>query len=82
MPEEKSRFLKVKEIQSLEHFGRDAAYELAKKLPHEKRGRDIFVFREAYEEYYEKRKQKALENQNNDIEKTSNVYSIKRFQAR
>ena len=82
MIEEKSRFLKVKEIQGLEHCGRDAAYSLAKKLPHEQRGKDIFVFREAYEEYYETRKQKAFENQNHSIEKASKVYSIKRFQAR
>ena len=42
----KSRYYTVKDIKALEGCGKDAAYELANKLPHEKRGKQMKPFGE------------------------------------
>lgn len=68
----------VNEIKLLEHCGRDKAYEIAKSLPHEKRGRDIYVFREDYDRRYEEKRKKALENQKTSQNKTK-VFQIRKF---
>lgn len=68
----------VGEIKVLEHCGRDKAYEIAKSLPHEKRGRDIYVFREDYNKHYQDKRNKAIENQKVDPNK-SKVFQIRKF---
>ncbi len=73
----KSRYYTIKDIQKLENCGRDGAYDLAKKLPHEFRGKQIFVFVEGYENYYEQKKKKAFDK--NTQVKENNLYRIKRF---
>lgn len=74
-----SLYYTVKEIKAKENCGRDRAYEIAKMLPHEKRGRDIYVFAEDYENYYRSKREEALERSNLNINSKSNVYQIKKF---
>ena len=76
MEQIKPRYYTVKQIKILEGCGKDAAYELANELAHEKRGKQIFVFAEAYEEYYKNKKEKAM---NGIANKSSNVYQIRKF---
>lgn len=75
----KSRYYTVKDIKALEGCGKDAAYDLANKLPHEKRGKQIFVFAEAYEEYYKDKKEKAFEEIEMKQNQKSNIYQIRKF---
>lgn len=77
LEEIKARYYTVKEIKQLEHCGKDKAYEIAKLLPHEKRGRDIYVFAEDYEQYYKEKREKAQIN--TGINTKSNVYKIRKF---
>ena len=72
----KPRYYTVKEIKELEHCGRDKAYKIANELPHEKRGRDIYVFVEDYENYYEQKRKKAKEQ---TVIPINNVYQIKKL---
>ena len=60
----------------MENCGRDKAYDIAKQLPHEKRGRDIYVFAEDYENYYKEKRQKCL---NKSEIKINNVFQIRKF---
>ena len=60
MDEIKPRYYTVTDIKKLENCGKDNAYAIAKELPHEKRGRNIYVFSEDYEKYYQEKRQKAL----------------------
>lgn len=76
MQELKPKYYSVKQIRILENCGRDKAYEIAKQLPHEKRGRDIYVFAEDYDRYYEEKRQKSL---NKTEEKSNNVFQIRKF---
>ena len=76
MQEIKSRYYTVKQIKILEDCGKDAAYKLANELAHEKRGKQIFVFAEAYEEYYKNKKEQAMNSISN---KNNNVYQIRKF---
>ncbi len=73
----KPKFYSVKDIKLLEHCGRDAAYAIAKRLPHEKRGKDILVFAEDYDKDYEMRREIALQKMNN-VE-NNNIYKFKRI---
>lgn len=75
MEELKTRYYTVKQIQQLENCGKDRAYELAKELPHEIRGKKIFVFSEDYNNYYQERREKAKIGNN----KKSNIYQIRKF---
>lgn len=68
------RYYTVKQIQQLENCGRDKAYEIAKELPHETRGRALYVFYEDYDNYYKDKRKKALNGQQN-----SNVYELQKF---
>ncbi len=70
----KPRYYTVKEIKQLEHCGKDKAYQIAKELPHEKRGRDIYVFAEDYEKYYEQKRESAQKNNN-----VNNLYMIRKL---
>lgn len=76
MQELKPKYYSVKEIKILENCGRDKAYEIAKQLPHEKRGRDIYVFAEDYDRFYEEKRQRSL---NKTEEKSNNVFQIRKF---
>lgn len=76
MQELKPKYYSVKEIKILENCGRDKAYEIAKQLPHEKRGRDIYVFAEDYDRYYQEKRQKSL---NKTEVKNNNVFQIRKF---
>jgi len=76
MQELKPKYYSVKQIKILENCGRDKAYEIAKQLPHEKRGRDIYVFAEDYDRFYEEKRQKSL---NKTEEKSNNVFQIRKF---
>lgn len=76
MQDIKPRYYSVKEIKELEHCGKDKAYAIAKELPHEKRGKDILVFSEDYEEYYRKKRERAL---NNTKQTNSNIYAIRKL---
>lgn len=81
MEEIKSRYYTVQQIKRLEGCGKDKAYELANELPHEKRGKQIFVFAEDYDNYYQQKRQKALEEQGQGLtqKKNTNIYQIKKF---
>lgn len=79
MDQVKSRYYTVKQIKTLEGCGKDAAYDIANKLPHEKRGKQIFVFAEDYDKYYQEKRQKALEDKGISEKKNTNVYQIRRF---
>ncbi len=76
MQEIKSRYYTVKQIKQLENCGKDKAYELAKQLPHEKRGKGIYVFAEDYDNYYEEKRQKA---KSIDDKAQKNIYQIRKF---
>lgn len=80
MDEVKKRYYTVQDIKKLESCGRDKAYEIASNLPHEKRGRQIFVFAEDYEKYYEQKRELALrERENCEKKELNNIYQIKKF---
>lgn len=80
MDEVKKRYYTVQDIKKLENCGRDKAYEIASNLPHEKRGRQIFVFAEDYEKYYEQKRELALrEKENCEKKELNNIYQIKKF---
>lgn len=79
MEEIKSRYYTVQQIKKMEGCGKDKAYEIANKLPHEKRGKQIFVFAEDYDNYYQQKRKKALEEQELVQNKSSNIYQIKKF---
>ena len=74
MEEVETRYYSVKQIQKLENCGRDRAYEIANQLPHETRGKRIYVFSEDYDKYY-KEKRKAVVNNKSK----SNIYQIRKF---
>ena len=74
----KPRYYTVKQIQQMENSGRDYAYDLARKLPHERRGRDIYVFAEEYDRFYETKKEKAKAS-NNEQSLNTKIYQIKKF---
>lgn len=76
MQDLKPKYYSVKQIRILENCGRDKAYEIAKQLPHEKRGRDIYVFAEDYDRYYQEKRQKSL---NKAEVKNNNVFQIRKF---
>lgn len=77
----KCRYYTIEDIKVLEHCGKDIAYELAKKLPHERRGKNqIFVFSEAYDEYYENKKRQAMKNE--DCKQRNNIYVIRKLNER
>lgn len=78
----KSRYYTVEDIKKMECCGREPAYNLAKSLPHERRGHNqIFVFSEAYDEYYENKKRQA---EYKEVKKVSNgnIYTMKRLNER
>ena len=64
-------------LSEIKGISKDKAYEIAKLLPHEKRGRDIYVFAEDYEQYYREKREKAQIN--TGINTKSNVYKIRKF---
>lgn len=70
----KPRYYTVKQIQQLENCGRDRAYELAKQLPHETRGKAIYVFSEDYDEYYQDKRIIATGGK-----QKGNIYQIRKF---
>lgn len=80
MEEIKSRYYTVQQIKRLEGCGKDKAYEIANELPHENRGKKIFVFAEDYEKYYEQKRELALrERENCEKKELNNIYQIKKF---
>lgn len=79
LEEIKSRYYTVQQIKQLESCGRDEAYNIAKKLPHEIRGKKIYVFSEDYNNYYQQKRQKALENESTKENQKVNIYQIKKF---
>lgn len=74
MEEVKTRYYSVKQIKQLENCGKDKAYEIAKQLPHEIRGRSIYVFSEDYDKYYQEKRQLIVSSKQN-----SKVYQIRKF---
>ncbi len=74
----KPRYYSVTQIKQMENCGRDYAYKLAKKLPHEKRGKGIYVYAEDYEEYYKTNKENAIAS----IRETREVKCAKVYQIR
>lgn len=79
MEEIKSRYYTVQQIKKLEGCGKDKAYEIANELPHEKRGKQIFVFAEDYDNYYQQKRERALQERKQILERKDNVYQIRRF---
>ena len=79
MEEIKSRYYTVQQIKRLEGCGKDKAYEIANELPHEKRGKQIFVFAEDYDNYYQQKREKALEERGIPNNKKSNIYQIRKL---
>lgn len=79
MEEIRSRYYTVQQIKKLEGCGKDKAYEIANELPHEKRGKQIFVFAEDYDIYYQQKRERALQERNQALERKDNVYQIRRF---
>lgn len=77
-----SLYYTVKEIQEKEHCGRDAAYELASQLPHERRGKGIYVFAEDYDNYYKEKRAIALEQQEEKTiskNESKKIYKMRRL---
>lgn len=74
-----TRYYTVEQIKELENCGRDRAYAIARKLPHKSNGKKILVLKEAYEEYYQKEKEKILYDFNNETKEKQKVYQIKKF---
>lgn len=74
MEEIKTRYYSVKQIKQLENCGKDKAYEIAKQLPHETRGKGIYVFSEDYDKYYQEKRQMIINNKSK-----TNVYEIRKF---
>ena len=64
MEEIKSRYYTVQQIKRLEGCGKDKAYEIANELPHEKRGKQIFVFAEDYDNYYHQKREIFIKLEN------------------
>lgn len=79
MEEIRSRYYTVQQIKKLEGCGKDKAYEIANELPHEKRGKQIFVFAEDYDIYYQQKRERALQERKQILERKDNVYQIRRF---
>lgn len=79
MEEIKSRYYTVQQIKQLEGCGKDKAYEIANELPHENRGKKIYVFAEDYDNYYQQKREKALEEKGILNNKKSNIYQIRKF---
>lgn len=79
MEKVKSRYYTVQQIKQLEGCGKDKAYEIANELPHEKRGKQIFVFAEDYDIYYQQKRERALQERKQILERKDNVYQIRRF---
>lgn len=79
MEEIKSRYYTVQQIKKLEGCGKDKAYEIANELPHEKRGKQIFVFAEDYDNYYQQKRERSLQERKQILERKDNVYQIRRF---
>lgn len=75
----KSRYYTVKQIQKLENCGRDKAYELVKLLPHEVRGRELMVFAEEYEKYYQEKRTRALERKCKNLTAERKIYQIRKI---
>lgn len=75
----KSRYYTVKQIKELECCGRDEAYKIANSLPHENRGKKIYVFSEDYDNYYKEKREKALEEKGLLGKTKSNIYQIRKF---
>lgn len=81
----KPRYYTILQIQQLEGCGRDRAYEIAHMLPHEIRGekkRKIFVLAEAYEEYFQKNRERILKEfkEKKEAEKEERkIYHIRKF---
>ena len=75
----KCRYYKVQQIKELEQCGRDEAYRIAQSLPHEVRGRKIFVFAEDYDNYYKQKREKALEKIEINKQRINNIYQIRKF---
>ena len=73
-----TRYYTVEQIKELENCGRDKAYELARQLPHKNNGKKILVLKEAYEEHYQKEKERILDFFDKKINK-NNIYQIKKF---
>lgn len=78
----------VKEIKEMEGCGKDEAYKIAVSLPHERRGGkgrtgtgQIFVFAEAYKNYYEKKKAVAFRKNKKNNEEDKECYQ-KHYQMR
>ena len=74
-----SRYYTVKQIQQLECCGRDEAYKIANSLPHENRGKKIYVFSEDYNNYYQEKRNKALAEKGITNEIKTNIYQIRKF---
>lgn len=79
MEDIRPRYYTVQQIKKLEGCGKDKAYEIANELPHEKRGKQIFVFAEDYDSYYQKKREKALEQQGLIQNEKYNIYQVRKF---
>lgn len=79
MEEIKSRYYTVQQIKKLEGCGKDKAYDIAKELPHEKRGKQIFVFAEDYNNYYQEKREKAIKEINFEKKKSRDIYKIRKI---
>ncbi len=73
----KPRYYGINEIRQLENCGRDRAYDIAKRLPHEIRGRAYYVFAEDYDRYYAEKRRMVL-NDTQTLRKDK-VYQIQKF---
>lgn len=79
MEQLRTRYYTVKQIKELEGCGKDQAYKIANSLPHEKRGKQIFVFAEDYDSYYQAKREKALKSANKEHSGSSKLYQIKKI---
>ena len=79
MEEIKSRYYTVQQIKQLEGCGKDKAYEIANELPHENRGKKIYVFAEDDDNYYQQKRERALEEKGMLNKRKSNIYQIRKF---
>ena len=79
MEQLRTRYYTVKQIKQLEGCGKDQAYKIANGLPHEKRGKQIFVFAEDYDNYYQEKRENALKSIKKENFNSSNFYQVRKF---
>lgn len=80
MPNAEQLVYTIQDIKILRKCGKDAAYAIAKGLPHYKDGKAIKVIKEDFDRDFEKIKEEAQKNFKEKDKKSSNanIYQIRK----